>query len=420
MCFPAAAWGQQDKPVPGYEGEVQKIVDRAVRAYRTAESYQDRMITRVEMEAEGDKSILPEPMEPMEISFAWQVPDHIALDTPLYGVFSDGKQLWQQLKPIEQYIVQPAPERIELDKLALNEFGVFEPMDQPVVSLLLKPDRKAQQFIPQVERYAGAEKVQRDGKPAHRVRGTAAYQTSGGPSIRVPFDAWFDDESGLLVELTYDHTKGIAEMLERSPMAGKTRVRKYVQQHVFKDIQIDPERFRLTPRPYDRKVARFEPPTEQEFQRLLIGKPAPDFSTVDLDGKPISLEDYKGKVLLLDFWASWCGPCLMAMPSLQKLSEQYKDKPVAIVGVNGDTPDLKSRVKSILEDKNITYRQFTDSTNQVFMDYRVKPIPCLVMIDQKGVLREIRTGYGPGEEKILASQIDQLLAGKELSSAPGG
>ena len=77
------------------------------------------------------------------------------------------------------------------------------------------------------------------------------------------------------------------------------------------------------------------------------GKPAFEFTGKLLDGKSASLQDYKGRVLLLDFWSLGCGPCIMSMPSLQRVADKYADKSVSVVGVNLDTPAAAGRVKSM-------------------------------------------------------------------------
>src|SRR5688572_28929850 len=94
----------------------------------------------------------------------------------------------------------------------------------------------------------------------------------------------------------------------------------------------------------DEKVDEFQFGGDDSRQQELVGKPAPDFTGVDLEGKPVSLADYRGRVVMLDFWATWCGPCVQAIPHIQKVANKFADKPVTVLGINRDQPGSESRV----------------------------------------------------------------------------
>jgi len=93
-----------------------------------------------------------------------------------------------------------------------------------------------------------------------------------------------------------------------------------------------------------------------EMQNLTCGKTAPEFEGEDLDGVKFKLSDYRGKVVMLSFWASWCGPCMGLVPHERELVEKYKDKPFVLLGVNSD--EDKTKLKSVLETNKITWRSF--------------------------------------------------------------
>ena len=152
----------------------------------------------------------------------------------------------------------------------------------------------------------------------------------------------------------------------------------------------------------------------ETLRSKLLDLPAPAFATKTPGDKDISLADFKGKVVMLDFWATWCGPCMQAIPAVQRLSEQFKDQPVAIIGVNRDKPGDESKVRKTIERKELTFFQAMDTPGTIAKSYKISAIPALILIDKAGVVRAVHVGYGPGEEKMLAAEIEKLLKGEKL------
>ena len=125
----------------------------------------------------------------------------------------------------------------------------------------------------------------------------------------------------------------------------------------------------------------------------LIGEVVPNFSATDLDGKPISLQDYRGKVVLLDFWAVWCGPCLTEIPNLKRVYDTYKDQGFEIVGVSLDTDE--TRLRNYLKKNNISWRQIFSGqkwNSPLAQQYHIRSIPAPWLIARDGTLisREAR------------------------------
>ena len=125
----------------------------------------------------------------------------------------------------------------------------------------------------------------------------------------------------------------------------------------------------------------------------LVGKVVPDFSATDLDGKLISLQDYRGKVVLLDFWAVWCGPCLGEMPNVKRVYDTYKDQGFDIIGVSLDTDE--ARLRNYLKKNNIPWRQIFSGqkwNSPLAKQYHIRSIPAPWLIARDGTLisREAR------------------------------
>ena len=144
----------------------------------------------------------------------------------------------------------------------------------------------------------------------------------------------------------------------------------------------------------------------EELGSIKVGQPAPDFTLNDLSNQSVSLSSRRGqKVVLLDFWATWCGPCRMAMPGLQEMQEQFKTNGLEILSLNqGEGADV---VRSFIERKKYSFHVLLDSNSDVGNKYGVQGIPTLVLIDKKGAVQWISVGYSPTEDD-LKNQIERL------------
>ena len=154
--------------------------------------------------------------------------------------------------------------------------------------------------------------------------------------------------------------------------------------------------------------SKFTPPL------ALIGKPVPDFSATDLDGKPISLEQYRGKVTLLDFWAVWNGFCVGDILNLKRIYDTYKDQGFDIIGVSLDTDETKLR--NYLKENDIPWRQIFSGLERqcpLVKQYDVKSIPArwLIHRDGKLIAHEAnhklisRKGREPDLERLIAAAV---------------
>ena len=120
-----------------------------------------------------------------------------------------------------------------------------------------------------------------------------------------------------------------------------------------------------------------------------IGKIAMDFTQNDTLGNPVSLSSFKGKYVLVDFWASWCGPCRVENPNVVRVFNQYKDKGFTVLGVSLDRPNAKDKWLKAIHDDNLTWTHVSDLKfwdNEVAKQYGIKAIPQNLLIDPQGVI----------------------------------
>ncbi len=139
----------------------------------------------------------------------------------------------------------------------------------------------------------------------------------------------------------------------------------------------------------------------------LVGKKAMDFKVKDLNGNDLSLEKYRGNVILLDFWAVWCGPCIAEMPNVKQVYEKYKEDNFQIIGISLD--ESRNTLVGYLEKEGITWPQVFDgngSKNQVAQIYGIRAIPHMYLIDGDGVVR--KSGVrGPALEPAVAELVQE-------------
>ena len=129
-----------------------------------------------------------------------------------------------------------------------------------------------------------------------------------------------------------------------------------------------------------------------------IGKTAPDFTLKGLDGQEVSLSDFRGEPVLLNFWASWCGPCRLEMPFLQEIYEKWSGKGLVLLAVN--LQENQGTVEDFIDDAGYTFPVLLAPGNKVPLSYNIRGIPATFFIDADGVIRDIKIGAFSGVGEI--------------------
>jgi len=173
------------------------------------------------------------------------------------------------------------------------------------------------------------------------------------------------------------------------------------------------------------KDFEFQPPKDAEkvdslFARSstpaamkLLGKPAPHFKLETLAGKTAELAEHKGKnVVILDFWATWCGPCVRALPILTEVAEKYKDQGVVFYAVN--QRENPAKIKAFLKERKLDFTVALDSDGRVGDLFKVSGIPQTVIVGRDGTVQAVHIGFSSNLKSKLTKELTTLLKGENL------
>ncbi len=139
----------------------------------------------------------------------------------------------------------------------------------------------------------------------------------------------------------------------------------------------------------------------------LEGHEAPDFALKSATGENLRLSEYRGNVVMINFWATWCGPCRQEMPLLDELYNRYQRVGFNLLGVNID--DDSSRAVDMARELGVSFPVLFDARKEVSRLYDVEAMPVTVLVDREGTVRYVHHGYKPGYEDKYLDQIRSLL-----------
>jgi thiol-disulfide isomerase/thioredoxin len=226
----------------------------------------------------------------------------------------------------------------------------------------------------------------------------------GGP----PWASQFEPHLRVILDKNHDRWVRCTASMALASIAQASPARQQEAEELYKKLLAE----------FDGKTDYSGQYVEQEYRRraefqlvalrfTAVGRPAPEISGIDLAGQPMTLSEYRGKVVVLSFWATWCAPCMKLIPHEKELAIRHKNEPFAIVGVNGDS-DPQAIARAV-EKHQISWRSFHDKRDgaATISDAWSALYPTVYVIDHKGIIRWRFTG-APDPE-TLAQMIDDLL-----------
>ena len=422
-------------PSPG-DIDAHVLFGKVANAYQSLTSYSDQGQFIVSMTLGGKAH---RQVRPLKLTIVR--PNKFDLDAGAVRLTSDGKTMTTVIEPLKKYMTAPAPETVGIDTFREGPTGAIlfggqtaAPTSAPVFVLLsllsgTNPDVMLDQMGGTLhEAKAGG------GRPD---KAAMLIDLQEGPDLLLRVDPATKLLSA--IELKIDP----AQLAKSTPPGQTLSIGQFGWTAGAVSTSVAPERSfafvapkGFTPIEGQKEQAGGAGPAPQYAVQAKIGKPAPDFTVTLLDGpgkiRTMTRADLAGKVVLIDFWATWCGPCLMELPEIQKLMEHYKDakKDLLVVALSQDSEpqeisEVRKRVEKTLADKKINLAIGTigriglDPSNSVGKAFDVEGYPTLVILDGKGIVQSAHVGYNPEEteplHKTLATEIDALLEGKSLA-----
>jgi len=417
---------------PETDPQARQLLDDVVKTYQRLDAYSDQGEFVLSAMANG-KAVLER--NPLKVSFVR--PNKLRLNSGEVVVVSDGTTLTTEVVPLKKYASAPAPKTITMDVFQEGALGSMlfggvsaKPMFT-LLNLLVGSDP-----VKAINEVGELLTLEEDRVVAGTPCKVLRIDPKEGPGLRLLVDS----ESKLIraIDLIFDPRALLGEgsqdevTIERLGWLPGTIVTKDIPADTF--AFEPPKGFTKVESIAKALGAKAKSPVEE-----LVGKPAPDFTLTVLDGegktRTVSRDELAGKVVMLDFWATWCEPCLIELPEVQKLIEGYArdKKDVLIVAVSQDDgpenlADVRKLVEKTLAENKITLTGTPvglvaiDPSHSVRDVFLVDGLPTVVLLDAKGVVQAAHIGIPRGDigevGKKLGKELDTLLEGKPLVPKP--
>ncbi|MFZ5833050.1 MAG: redoxin domain-containing protein [Planctomycetota bacterium] len=394
--------GQAAPAAPQVAADAQAILKQMVDAYAGAKSYSDKGTVRMEIDRTQD------PVAPQQAPFAVSLVRPSQLRASIYQatVVCNGETLYATIDGFEpQVLRRKAPQELTAydvyaDPMLLQVMTRGVAGASPQLLLLLEKD-------PIVPLLAGSEAVtldepaEIDGRMCHRIK----IRRPEGTSV-----LWIDQQTHVLRRFAYP-----TEEMLRMMAAQEGPVNSVSLVADFTGAAIDD--------PVDASIFQFQPPSQSEIVEFfipphpgqLLAKMVPPFEFTDLSGQKFTEIDIAGKVAVIDFWATWCGPCRQSLPELDRVREKYKENPnVVFLAVSVDYSNVPDdALTKTFQELGVSLPIYRDTSGSMMNTFRVSDIPSQFLVDAKGVVQDFELGANPKLFEELTKKIEDALAGKE-------
>ncbi len=400
-----------------------EIFARSLERYQALRSYREKATAVYRMTYRDESGEDVGQNQEMKFTTIAAKPNRFKVVSDQLSMASDGKLFRCAMEGFANYMEVDAASGLSLPEELSEVQGAFS--ISPALAAMNGDVKDVWSMFPSLTGVTSIQNVDLDRVACERINMTMEAPMLAGDT---PADVsvWIDTNTRMLKRIEVDYTKGAIAQREEmgeyqaasDPYADYKLERAcvtYAIDEVTTDPALEDADFALKVSDDGRKVDSYMGILGVGVERpTIISDAAPPFESEDFDDKPIKLEDFRGKVVVLDFWATWCGPCVQAIPHVQKASERLKDKDVVFLGINRDQAGSEKHVRKFIEKKQITFRQVKDFDGDIANDYHVSSIPCTVLIGKDGVVQSFDVGFGAGGEDQLVAKVEKLLAGERL------
>jgi thiol-disulfide isomerase/thioredoxin len=382
------------------------ILESMARAYRSAKSYSDKATVRLHADV-GSKPI----DRTADFSVAYEQPNKLRMEAYSAKLVIDGDKVYASIADLPgQVLEKSAPatltrKTVYSDRLlaaaSCNDFAGAAPQ-----LLLLLDDKAIDILLHDAEEPKLGEPGEIDGRSYHRVQ------------VRMFNDLavfWVDKETLVLRRMILPTNAIRNEIMTEtgSQVDSLSIVADFTGAQLNGPIDATAFQFAV---PSDAEVVKyFIPPDPGQ----LLAKKVPNFKFFDLSGKAINAGSLAGKIVVLDFWATWCEPCKVSLPNMQKVYEKYKDNDkVAFLAVSVDEPQVDNNaVDDVFRDLKVKIPVGRDPNNSAAA-FKFNGIPCTFIIDANGMVQDYESGENPNLVTVLSEKLDKLLNGENIFDAP--
>lgn len=390
-----------------------EVVDKSLAAYAALGSYADTMVHRYDFRGSiGGKLETQSTTQTPRLKFV--KPDKFSITGIPLEMVTNGQTLWLVSGELQEYVMRP----LSPGQRFADAAGEFADMlaAHPVLEILTGSARSATGF-PGLDQLVGVSDTTHGGRACKLVLGRQIEPETG---VTIHTRAWFDARTSLMVKLEIDLRESYLKAYSEAPPNQSLTLDQALVTIDFTEIAINEtipsSAFEFSAPASYRKVDQFTPPIEDiQNPAELVGRPAPEFTAQLLGGGEMSLAELKGKVVVLDFWATWCLPCIRMLPSVNTLAQTYKDQPVVILGVNSNVAQDMSKVTKFVSERKVgDMRHALDPGGLVGRQYAAQAIPLTVFIDRDGIVRAVHSAFEADVAGVYGKKIDKLLKGEPL------
>lgn len=386
------------------------VLDEMVAAYKGATTYADDGYVAVN--GQMDDQVLN-----MQGSFltAMARPNKLRLIAYQGGLVSDGQLVWGYIQELpNQITTRDAPAELTIESIftdAMLTTAMTQGWTQafswlPPQVILLFADDPLATLLDGAEppEMLAADAIGTD--QCYRIR----LKRPDGSAI-----IWIDQQSRVLRRFEYPVSE-LNMALSGGRIQGLSMIAEFANARL--DGQIDAAVFTFEAPPNSSAVESFLPPNV-----AMLGKPAPEFKFLGLDGEEITPQSLAGKVAVLDVWATWCGPCRQSLPILEKVYQKYKDNEKLVftavsvdnmqAGPNGPAI-ADDTLKQTFTDLEVTVPIARDPLQHAGSMFRISGIPSTILLGPDGTVQDLESGLPPDLETALSAKLDAVLAGESI------